>query len=165
MQKLLSLLAACSLWLAASSQYWQQRVDYIIDVSLNDKEKTLDAYEKLTYYNNSPDTLHFIWFHLWPNAYKNDRTAFNDQMLENDKTDFYFSNKEERGYINRLDFKVDGTTAKSEDHPEHIDIIKLLLPKPLPPGQHTVITTPFHVKLPYNFSRGGYDGESFQVTQ
>jgi hypothetical protein len=151
--------------MVASSQYWQQQVNYLIDVSLNDKEKTLDGFEKITYVNNSPDTLTFIWFHVWPNAYKNDKTAFNDQMLENGSTKFYFSNKEQRGYINRLDFKVNGTTAKTEDHPQYIDVIRLLLPKPLAPKQEITITTPFHVKLPFNFSRGGYDGESFQITQ
>ena len=147
------------------AQYWQQKVDYIIDVRLNEKEKTLDAFEKISYTNNSPDTLHFIWFHLWPNAYKNDRTAFSDQLLGNGSTKFYFSSKEERGYINRLDFKVNGITARLEDHPTHIDIIKVLLPAPLAPGGKTVITTPFHEKLPFNFSRGGFDGSSFQVTQ
>ncbi len=145
--------------------YWQQQVNYIIDVSLNDKEKTLDGFEKLTYINNSPDTLWYIWFHLWPNAYKNDRTAFSDQLLENGNTKFYFSSIDQKGYINRLDFKVNGTAAKTEDHPEHIDIIKLLLPTPLAPRQQIIITTPFHVKLPFNFSRGGYDKESFQLTQ
>ncbi len=149
----------------ALAQYWQQRVDYVIDVQLNDKEKTLDGFEKITYTNNSPDTLRFIWFHLWPNAYRNDRTAFSDQMLENGNTAFYFSSKEEKGYINRLDFKVDGATARVEDHPEHIDIVKLVLPKPLPPSAQAIITTPFHVKLPFNFSRGGFDSASFQVTQ
>jgi hypothetical protein len=59
--------------------YWQQQVNYTIDVSLNDKEHTLDGFEKIEYINNSPDTLKYIWFHLWPNAYKNDRTAFTDQ--------------------------------------------------------------------------------------
>lgn len=153
-------------YLAAHSQtYWQQQADYTIDVTLNDKEKNLDGFERILYTNHSPDTLRFIWFHLWPNAYKNDRTAFSDQEMENGSTAFYFSNKEQRGYINRLDFKVDGATAKTEDHPQHIDVIKVLLPKPLPPLSQAVITTPFHVKLPFNFSRGGYDGESFQVTQ
>jgi len=136
-----------------------------MDVTLNDQQKTLDAFAKISYTNNSPDTLHFIWFHLWPNAYKHDRTAFSDQMLLNGETDFYFSDKEERGYINRLDFKVDGTPARLEDHPQHIDIVKLILPEPLPPQTTTIITTPFHVKLPFNFSRGGYDGETFQITQ
>jgi len=161
----LLLLAVCLASLASAQSYWQQQTDYTIDVSLNEKEKTLDGFERIVYTNNSPDTLSFIWFHLWPNAYRNDRTAFSDQMLENGNTSFYFSNKEQRGYINRLDFKVDGATAKMEDHPQHIDIVKLVLPKPLPPGAKVNITTPFHVKLPFNFSRGGYDGESFQITQ
>jgi len=155
------LLAAFSV----SAQYWQQRADFTIDASLNPAEKTIDAFERINYYNASPDTLRYIWFHLWPNAYKNDRTAFSDQMLRNGHTDFYFSKPEEMGYINRLDFKVNGITARTEDHPQHIDIVKLVLPAPLPPRSAVLITTPFHVKLPFNYSRGGYAGESFQLTQ
>ena len=120
---------------------------------------------KLEYINNSPDTLNFIWFHLWPNAYKNDKTAFSDQLLENRNTKFYFSDKDQRGYINRLDFKVNDATAELQDHPEYIDIVKLILPTPLAPGQKCIITTPFHEKLPFNFSRGGHDGQSYQITQ
>ena len=165
LKKLIALFISFCFICQAYSQYWQQRVNYIIDVTLNDKEKSLDAFEKIIYFNNSPDTLDYIWFHLWPNAYKNDLTAFSDQLIENGNTAFYFSSKEERGYINRLDFKVNGSTAKTEDHPRHIDIIRVLLPEPLPPQQQIEITTPFHVKLPYNFSRGGYDGETFQLTQ
>src|SRR5438552_225321 len=145
--------------------YWQQQVNYTIDVSLNDKDHSLDGFEKIEYINNSPDTLKFIWFHLWPNAYKNDKTAFSDQLLENGNTKFYFSDKEQKGYINRLAFKVNNITAIIEDHPQHIDIVKLMLPEPLPSGQRATITTPFHVKLPYNYSRGGHDGQSYQITQ
>lgn len=168
MKKLLAalILLTCQLSTAnCQPSYWQQQVNYTIDVSLNDKEHALSGFEKIEYINNSPDTLTFIWFHIWPNAYKNDKTAFSDQLLENGNTKFYFSGKEEKGYINRLDFKVNDITAETEDHPQHIDIIKLVLPSPLAPGQKIIITTPFHVKLPYNFSRGGHDGESYQVTQ
>ncbi len=149
----------------AQPGYWQQQVNYTIDVSLDDKEHSLDGYEKIEYTNNSPDTLHFIWFHCWPNAYKNDKTAFTDQSLENGSTKFYFSSKEEKGYLNKLDFKVNNITAATEDHPQHIDIIKLILPSPLPPGQKITISTPFHVRLPFNFSRGGHDGQGYQATQ
>lgn len=149
----------------SQQNYWQQQVNYTIDVSLNDKEHTLTGFEKIEYTNNSPDTLHFIWFHLWPNAHKNDKTAYSDQALENGSTKFYFSNKEDKGYINRMEFKVNNVMAVVEDHPNHIDIIKLILPAPLPPGESINITTPFHVKLPHNFSRGGHDGESYQITQ
>jgi hypothetical protein len=93
------------IWLQGKTQYWQQEVNYSIDVSLNDTEHTLDAFESIEYINHSPDTLHYIWFHLWPNAYKNDKTAYTDQSLENGNTKFYFSSKEEKGYINKLDFK------------------------------------------------------------
>ncbi|MBN9382605.1 MAG: M1 family metallopeptidase [Chitinophagaceae bacterium] len=149
----------------ASRPYWQQKVDYTIDVSLNDIEHTLDGFVKMRYTNNSPDTLAWIWIHCWPNAYKNDKTAFSDQMLENGRTDFYFSDKSGKGYINRLDFRVDGEAARMEDHPRYIDIIKIILPHPLPPGGTAFITTPFHEQLPFNFSRGGHIGNTYQVTQ
>jgi len=149
----------------AQQLYWQQEVNNTIDVSLNDTEHTLDGFITIQYRNNSPDTLRFIWFHLWPNAFKTDRTAFSEQMLQNGRTDFYFSGKDQKGYINRLDFRVNGAEAKIEDHPLYIDIIKLILPNPLLPSQQIRITSPFHVKLPYNFSRGGHIGQSYQITQ
>ncbi len=149
----------------AQTPYWQQQVNYKLTVQLNDTDHSLNGFAKIEYINHSPDTLQFIWFHLWPNAYRTDKTAFSDQLLENGRTDFYFSSKEDRGYINRLDFRVNSIAARTEDHPQHIDIIKVLLPQPLPPGSKTEITTPFHVKLPKNFSRGGHTGQSYQVTQ
>ncbi len=162
---LLTLILFCSQLYAQKAGYWQQQVDYTIAVTLNDKTHSLEGFEKIIYTNNSPDTLTYIWIHLWPNAYKNDKTAFSDQLLENGDTRFYFSDKEQKGYINRLDFKVNDNVAETEDHPQHIDIVKLLLPSPLLPGKQTIITTPFHVKLPFNFSRGGHVGESYQITQ
>jgi hypothetical protein len=147
------------------NSYWQQQVDQAIRVTLNDADKTLDGFVQMNYRNNSPDTLRYIWIHCWPNAYKNDRTAFSDQLLENGRTDFYFSEEEQRGYINRLDFKVNAELAETEDHPRHQDIIKLLLPQPLAPGSTALIETPFHVKLPQNFSRSGYVKGAYQLTQ
>src|SRR6476659_9342584 len=62
--------------LQAQQSYWQQSVNYTINVSLDDEAKTLTADETIHYTNNSPDTLKFILFHLWMNAYKNDQTAY-----------------------------------------------------------------------------------------
>ena len=145
--------------------YWQQSLQYQITVQLDDSLHTLDGTLKLHYRNNSPDTLIYIWFHTWPNAYKNDRTDFSEQLLENGRTDFYFADNKDRGYMNRMDFRVNQELAKIEDHPQYFDVIKLLLPLPLPPGEQIVITTPFHVQLPKNFSRGGHDGKTYQATQ
>ena len=162
---LLLLLGICRQSDAQAPSYWQQQVNYTIDVTLNDADHTLDGFVRMQYSNHSPDTLSFIWIHLWPNAFKNDRTAFSEQLLSEGRTDFYFSDKEKKGYINHLDFRVDGQAARMEDHPLYIDIIRIWLPRPLPPGGQITITTPFHEKLPANFSRGGYLGSTCQVTQ
>ncbi len=161
-------ISICCFYGSAFTQkpYWQQQVDFYITVSLNDTKHTLDGFEDIIYKNNSSDTLSFIWFHLWPNAFKNDKTAFAEQMVDQlDNSVFYFSDMKDRGYINKLDFKVEGQVAILEDHPLYIDIAKLVLPKPLLPGKSISITTPFHIKLPKNFSRGGHIDQSYQITQ
>ncbi len=168
MRNFLLLLLSFIILTRVSSQtqpYWQQQANYSLRVQLDDILNSIDGYEQIVYTNNSPDTLHFIWFHLWPNAYKDDKTAFSEQMLRNGRTDFYFANDEDRGYISNLSFKVNDVKADTQQHPQYIDIVKVLLPQPLPPGQSATITTPFHVKLPFNYSRGGHVGQSYQLTQ
>ena len=147
------------------AKYWQQEADFNIQVQLDDILNSLEGYEKIVYTNNSPDTLHFIWFHLWPNAYKDDKTAFSEQLLRNGRTDFYFSDEDSRGYISNLSFKVNGEKADTLHHQEFGDVVKVMLNDPLLPGESDTITTPFHVKLPYNFSRGGHVAQSYQITQ
>lgn len=153
-------LALCLFRLSARSQ-----TAYHIDVRLDDANHALDGSLTIQYTNHSPDTLFYLWIDCWPNAFKNDRTAFSEQRLEDGHTDFYFSTPQQRGYINRLDFRVDGEAAKMEDHPQYIDIIKLILPKPLPPGGKITLTTPFHTQLPYNFSGNGWSTDRYQVLQ
>ena len=93
------------------SQYWQQRVDYLIDVSLDDSEKTLDAFEKISYTNNSPDTLHLSGFIYGLMLIKPIKQLLATRCWELGDTRFYFSTKDQKGYINHLDFKVDGLRA------------------------------------------------------
>jgi hypothetical protein len=123
----------------------------------------MDALMKLSYTNSSPDTLQFIWFHVWPNAYRNDRTLYSDQLLENGDTRFYFSSKEQKGYLNRLDFRVNGALAVIQDHPQFIDVVKLVLPKPLLPGEQISISASFHIQLPYNFNGNGYSAHHVEM--
>jgi hypothetical protein len=44
--------------------YWQQRADYVINVEVNDETQLLTGSETVTYYNNSPETLSFLWMQL-----------------------------------------------------------------------------------------------------
>ncbi|MEY5034027.1 MAG: hypothetical protein RL447_405 [Bacteroidota bacterium] len=150
----------------AQKPYFQQQVDHRIRLTLDDSLHLLKAWTEIDYTNHSPDTLTYIWFHLWPNAYKSERTAFGQQQIENSDTRFYFSKPEEKGYINGLAFQVDGKTAQVTDHPQHLDIIKLILPTPLLPQQKIKIQTPFNVQLPATFSRSGHGKLNiYQVTQ
>ena len=52
------------------SAYWQQQVDYDIEVSLDEKTAILTGSETITYTNNSPDTLDYLWVHLEPDLLK-----------------------------------------------------------------------------------------------
>lgn len=143
---------------------WQQQVNYNIDVTLNDKENTLIGFQKIEYINNSPDTLYFIWFHIWPNAYKNENTVLSDQLISKGNTRLYFARENEKGYINRLNFEINGETALIEDHPAHIDIVRLLLPEPLAPGKSVVIQSSFHVKLPAMIAGAGHHNHRYVVS-
>ncbi|EDM38801.1 aminopeptidase, putative [Pedobacter sp. BAL39] len=150
----------------AQEQYWQQSVSYDIDVALNDKTNTLKGAEKVVYKNNSPTTLDFIWFHIWPNAYKQESTAL-FQQLKNDTARVKKLEKYTFGSIDGLNFKVNGVKAQTEAHsnPQYIDIIKVKLNTPLKPGESVTITTDFNVKLPSYFSRSGFADGEFMVCQ
>ena len=152
--------------LGAQDQYFQQEVNYKIRVSLNDKKHELSAFEEIKYINNSVTSLSYIYFHLWPNGYKNHKTALAKQLLEEGNTSFYFSKPEERGFIDSLDFKINGQTVKVEYDPENIDICKLILSEPMRSHDTILISTPFHVKLPdAKFSRLGHTDQAYYITQ
>ena len=76
-RKLYLLISLAIFWpvLKASSQnYFQQEVNYKIHVTLNDRKHELNGIESVEYINNSADTLRFLYFHLWPNAYSDNKT-------------------------------------------------------------------------------------------
>ncbi|HEU4469753.1 MAG TPA: M1 family metallopeptidase [Flavisolibacter sp.] len=149
----------------AQRPYWQQEVKYRIDVSLNDRDHSLKGRIELDYTNNSPDTLAFIWFHLWPNAYKNESTAFASQLFRDKEGKKRWSKMKDRGFIDSLDFSVNSRKATVVADSSHIDIVKLMLNEPLLPGSSAAITSPFYVKLPTYTSRSGHSGQSYMVCQ
>lgn len=160
-----------------SNAYWQQEVKYSIDVKLNDKSHSLSAFESLVYINNSPDTLFYIYMHLWPNAYQ-DGTELAKQLLEDGETLLYFNESKYTGKIDSLDFKVNGNSVLWGTMENYPDIAKIELKQDLLPGDSITITTPFRVKIPIGeVSRLGHieeiipmDGElfnekSYQISQ
>jgi len=150
----------------AQEPYFQQEVNYQIKVRLDDVKHELFAEETIEYTNNSSRTLPFLYFHLWPNAYKNNSTLLAKQLLENGDLKFHFAKEEDRGFIDQLDFKENGQPVKWEFAGDTIDICKIWLTTPIKPGEHITLTTPFHVKIPLGiFSRLGHLGQQYQITQ
>lgn len=140
-----------------------QKVTYNITATLNEKNNSIDGFLALDYINTTSDSIRFLWFNIYPNAFKSDRTAFSEYMLSKGTTAFYFSGQSEKGYMNRLDFRSGNNLLKMEDHPLFIDIIKVNFDKPLAPGQSKNFTTPFHVRLPYNFDGIGYKNQQYDL--
>src|ERR1043165_93144 len=54
---------------APGSRYWQQKADYDIDVTLDEKNLTVIGTETVTYFNNSPDNLAYLWLQLDENQH------------------------------------------------------------------------------------------------
>src|SRR6187549_3426313 len=61
---------------APGSKYWQQRADYVIDAELDEANNKLIAKETITYYNNSPEALKYLWLQLDQNVNKKENEDF-----------------------------------------------------------------------------------------
>lgn len=151
---------------ALPQDYFQQEVNHKIHVTLDDSRHELSAFESIEYINNSPDTLRFIYFHLWPNAYSNNKTGLAEQIFSVKGKGKLFNDQELRGFIDSLDFMVKGKELKWNPEPGVPDICKVFLDNPLRPGDTIFLTTPFRVKIPKGVtSRLGHIGESYQISQ
>lgn len=150
---------------ARAQTYWQQKVDTKIAVRLDDEKHLLQGYEEMVYSNYSPDTLHYIYMHLWPNAYQHDHTQFAEQKYRNGQTEFYYASPSERGYIDSLQFSINGNDVDYFYGEQTPDLARIDLPVPLAPGQKMTITTPFRVKIPKVFSRLGHTGQAYFISQ
>src|SRR5664280_2526226 len=150
----------------SSQNYFQQKVSYEINVTLNDIKHELRGFESVQYINNSPDTLEFLYFHLWPNGYSGNNTQLAKELIRRDGKSKLFNNAELRGYIDSLDFEVDGQGIIWSFQEGYPDICQLMLSQALKPGDTIYISTPFHLKIPKGVtSRMGHIGESYQISQ
>ena len=157
---------SCLIPAGSSQVYFQQEVNYKINVSLNDSLHELNAFETIQYINNSPDTLHFLFFHLWPNGYSSNNTGLAKQLMTLRGKERLFNDPVLRGYIDSLNFKIDGQNVSWALLSDQPDICKINLTKGLVNGDTINISTPFHVKIPLGVtSRLGHIGQSYQISQ
>ena len=159
MKRIVLLLLASGLFLIAHSQsyrsssnpqywknrkpneaYWQQDVNYKIKARLNEKTDIISATEELTYYNNSPDTLSFVFFHLYQNAFQ-PGSYFDKMTKENGVTPKYGIYEAQKKNTEILELLPDGIALKKE---EDNTIVKVYLTKPLLPNDSVTFSIAFN---------------------
>jgi hypothetical protein len=166
------LLSLLSFGLPAQSRYWQQKVKYVMDVDLDVTTNILKGKQTISYTNNSPDTLHRIFVHLYWNAFQpNSMMDVNSRASENivlgqrngrPSTDFdrRFHNliinlpPEEQGYCKVVRFTCNGREQKTKLHET---ILEVILEKAILPKATAVFTTEFENQVPKLTRRSGRD--------
>ena len=162
-------------------KYWQQQVDYAIKATLDTATHTITGSERVTYHNNSPDQLEYLWFQLDQNI---DDPAVSrtiqgspalPRQISPQARRFLAPEPFEGGYkITRVQAVVTrGRVASRVDARYVINgtVMKVLLPAPLASGQRAVVEIDWHFIVPEN-SRNGRgarelvkDGWMYEVAQ
>ena len=146
--------------------YFQQKVNTKINVELDDENHILTGNEEILYTNNSNQKLDSIIIHLWPNAYRNSKSELAKQKFSDGSNSFKYADEKDLGFIDSLDFKVNGQKVKWRFYENKLDIAIIYLKSSLVTKDSISITTPFKVKIPSGeFSRLGHIGQSYQITQ
>ncbi|MGK4566499.1 M1 family metallopeptidase [Flavobacterium sp. 3HN19-14] len=154
---------------AQSTGYWQQHVDYKMDVVMDTKNYQYKGKQELVYTNNSPDTLKRVFYHLYPNAFQPGSEmdarlqAIKDpdgRMVTKTKVDGK-EVKESRiknlkpneiGFLKITNFKQDGASAEAKTVGT---ILEVTLAKPILPNQKTTFTLDFDGQVPVQIRRSG----------
>lgn len=155
--------------LAQNSSYWQQHVDYKMEVSMDVKTYQYNGKQELVYTNNSSDTLYKVYYHLYNNAFQPNSEM--DIRLQSIKDpDARMSNKikvdgkdvkesrisklqpNEIGYLHVSNFKQDGENATAK---EIETILEVTLVKPIFPGKSSMFTLDFNGQVPVQIRRSG----------
>jgi hypothetical protein len=147
---------------AQNSTYWQQQVDYKMDVVMNVKNYQYKGKQELVYTNNSQDTLKKVYYHLFNNAFQ-PRSEMDARLQTIKDPDARMVNKakesriktlkpDEIGFLNVSNFKQDGAVAIAKTVET---ILEVTLAKPILPNSKTTFTLDFDGQLPVQIRRSG----------
>lgn len=154
----------------AQDYRWQQRVEYTMNVQLNTETHRLNGDQKLVYYNNSPDTLTKVYYHLYFNAFQpgSMMDVRSRNLPDPDRRVMDRISKlkdDEIGYQHIQSLKQDGKpiTYKVEG-----TILEVTLFKPLLPKTKTTFDMTFEAQVPLQIRRSGRnnrEGIAYSMTQ
>src|SRR5690606_6043736 len=150
---------------APGPAYWQQKADYNIKAELDEEKLMLKGSETITYHNNSPDVITYLWLQLDENEHSsvNNANYQNSSRMPRQVNESALSNletpKEDNGYGFKI-LKVTDASNKALPYIINKTMMRIDLPAPLKPGQKFV----FNIDWTYNITdrlvfggRGGYE--------
>ena len=175
MKGLLSAALACVLAgsVQAQADRWQQRVQYQINANMDVAANLVTGREKVTYWNNSPDTLGRIFIHLYWNAFQpNSMMDQRSQALGKVVLGYDKNNKEVVDWDSRVTDRISKLkpdeigfqrvqyvkiAGKAQRLTEHETILEVTLDKPLLPKSQTIFDIAFEAQVPVQVRRSGRD--------
>ncbi|MEK9788291.1 MAG: M1 family metallopeptidase [Flavobacteriaceae bacterium] len=153
-----------------NAQYWQQKVNYTMEVELDPSTAQYEGIQKLVYTNNSPETLHKVFYHLYFNAFKPGsemaiRLKNAADRNRRFKVDLDTLSLQQQGFLKVNRLTQDGIEVSVVDSET---ILEVLLNKPLLPGESTVFELDFKGQVPDVIRRAGKnssEGVAFSMAQ
>ncbi len=151
---------------APGPKYWQQRADYDIKATLDEKNLMLHGAETVTYFNNSPDVLTYIWLQLDENEHSSVKNAgYADgsslsRSFSPTAIDKLADEKKDNGYgVNIL--KATDALGKNLKYTVNKTMMRIELPTSLKPGQKFVFNIDWNYKISDRMTVGGRGGYEF----
>lgn len=154
----------------AQAGYWQQEVDYTMDIRMDVRTNQFKGEQELVYTNNSPDTLDKVFFHLYFNAFQpgsmmdiRSRTIADPDRRVSDR--IHTLKEDEIGYQKVTSLTQNGKAVKYETVGT---ILEVKLDKPLLPGKKTKLEMSYDAQVPLQIRRSGRDNEEgirYSMTQ
>ena len=146
-------------------RYWQQRADYDIEAVLDEKNLKLSGKETVTYHNNSPGPLSYIWLQLDENQHdpaadnhRFDESRMSGRLTENDLGRYEYK-KNLEGYGDKI-LSVTDASGKKLPYTINQTMMRIDMPRDLMPGQKFVFKVEWTYRIPDRMllgGRGGYE--------
>ena len=147
-------------------------VDYRIKAKLSHEDKMVYGEEVLTWLNSGSVPVSELQFHLYLNAFKNNRSTFMKESggshrgFEVDKEGWGHIDITKIGIQNGADLASTMEYIQPDDeNPDDHTVMRVFLPEPLPAGETITVEIDFRSKLPQVFARSGHKGNFFMVAQ
>jgi len=155
-------------------EYWQNRADYTIDVKLDDENQTINGFETITYTNNSPDDLNYLWVQLDQNVRAKDSDSYKISTgkmrskldFSSMKPGYIYGDKDAFDILNDFDggFKIEEVVTidgRKLNYTINKTMMRIDLEKPLRSKSKTSISIRWSYNVQDRIFMGGRSGYEF----